>query len=338
MVPWTERRGTRWTLACLGGALAALAGCIDTHLEEAEPALPCTVEATTATTAEALVWIRVNLQDSGYRYCSAVAISPRLVLTTYSCVAYPGDLDRDALSVADEARFPVDRQTYFDPAEYQTFCDNAQGWTSIEDGSFRSRLSAPVPLADIGVGRTGEVARPTLRVEALLAAGSSSRCNEGVALLLLSDELKIVNLPLRLDDSTDEGEAVLTSGIVVAQGRFVRRDEPGLIQRVTLERGNESLPPQSLLLQTTSCYLSRGGPVLSEASGALVALVAWGESTSCDDGRVDATVAIRLAPYRAMLLTAAASNGQTLFSERRTGSNAEVPECNALPDEPTPDP
>ena len=231
MVPWTEGRKPRRILAGLAGVLAALAGCIDTHLEEAVSALPCSVQAATATAAEALVWVRVNLEDSGDRYCSAVAISPRLVLTTYSCVAYPGDLDREVTSDADEARFPVDRQTYYDPAEYQAFCDDAQGWTPIEDGSFRSRLSAPVPRSDVGVGRAGNVDRPTLGVDAVIAAGSSSRCNEGIALLLLSDELESVDLPLRLDDSANEGEAVLTSGIVVAQGRFVRRDRPGLIQR-----------------------------------------------------------------------------------------------------------
>lgn len=332
MPHWTERRRARWTFASLGGALAALGSCIDTHLEDAEPQLPCSVQASTASAAEALVWIRVNLKDIGYRYCSAVAVSPRLVLTTYSCVAYPGDLDREAASGADEARFPVDRQTYFDPVEYQAFCDDAQGWTPIEDGSFRSRLSAPVALADIGVGRAGDVDRPTLGVDVLLAAGSSSRCNEGIALLLLSEDLKVVDLPLRLEDSADAGEPVLTSGIVAAQGRFVRRDQPGLIQSVTRERGNASLPPQSLLLETTSCYLSRGGPVLSETSGALVALVAWGQSASCDDGTAGTTVAIRLAPYRSMLMTAAASHGQTLYSERRIGSDAEVVECEALPE------
>jgi hypothetical protein len=221
----------------------------------------------------------------------------------------------------------VDRQTYFDPAEYATFCDRVDAWAVIEDGSFRSRLSAPAPLANIGVGLAGGIDRPTFEVVGLSAAGSSSRCNEGIAVLLLSRELSGVVLPLRLDDSAEVGEGVLTSGIVPEEGRFMRRDEPGVIQHATAERGDELIPPQSLLLQTNSCYLSRGGPVLAEASGALVALVTWGQNRSCDDATGGSTTAIRLAPYRALLLEAASGYGQTVYSER-TNSDIEVPECD----------
>lgn len=328
MVPSIERLRVQRRLARLGSALA-LAGCIDTSLERAEPVLPCAAPTDTATAAEALVWIRIDLEDAGYRYCSAVAISPRLVLTTYSCVAYPGDLDPETSSALGQTRFPVDRQTYYDPAEYQEFCDPGGGWIPREDGSFRSRLSEPVALSKIGVGRTGELDRPTLAVDALITAGSSSRCRESLALLLLSNELKLVELPLRLDDATDVGEPILMSGVVGVPGRLVRRDQPGLIEGVTRERGDASIPPQSLLLETSSCSLSRGGPVLSESSGALVALVAWGQSASCDEAGSGTTTALRLAPYRELLLEAASSYGQTLFSERR--ADAEGAACAALP-------
>jgi hypothetical protein len=312
----------------LGATLAVVLGCVDTQFEAPEPPLPCSAEVASVNAAEALVWIRVDLAENGYRYCSAVAISPRLLLTAYSCVAYPGDLDREATTDAGDARSPVARQTYRDPADYQAFCDRSEVWTDIENGSFRSRLSAPVPVADIGVGLTGNIDRPTLGVEALIAAGSSSRCNESVAVLSLSEELDVFALPLRLDDSAEVGEPILTSGIVASEGKFVRRDGAGLVQRVTRERGDESIPPQSLLLEASSCYLSRGGPVLAQTSGALVALVAWGQSAACDAGASDTTIAIRLAPYRALLLETAASYGQTLFTERRISSDVEIP-CDA---------
>jgi hypothetical protein len=336
MVPSTERRPAQRLLARLASALLLVA-CIDTSLEDAAPVLPCAAPMETAAAAEALVWIRVDLDDAGYRYCSAVAISPRLVLTTYSCVAYPGDLDPEASNASGQTRFPVDRQTYYDPAQYQAFCDAAGGWTPREDGSFRARLSEPVALSKIGVGRPGELDRPTLAVDALIAAGSSSRCSESLALLLLSNELKLVELPLRLDDVAEVGEPILMSGVTWGPGRLVRRDQPGLIGSVTRERGDASIPPQSLLLETSSCSLSRGGPVLSESSGALVALVAWGQSASCDDAGSGTTTALRLAPYRELLLEAASSYGQTLFAERR--ADAQGAACADIPGgEPAPDP
>jgi hypothetical protein len=286
-------------------------------MEDLAPAVACSTQVTAASAADALVWIRVDLGNEGYRYCSAVAIAPRLVLTVYSCVAYPGDLEPEGTANTEDSRFPVDRQTYFDPAEYETFCERSTAWSVIEDGSFRSRLSVAAPPADVGVGRSGDIDRPTLSVDELIPAGSSSRCNDGVALLLLSAEQDTVPVPLRLEDFAQVGEPVLRSGIVADRGRFVRSDAPAIVQRFTAERGDEAAPPQSLLLAGGSCYLSRGGPVFAQASGALIALVTSGQNGSCDDVESGSTLAVRLAPYRALLLGAASSFGQILYSEAR---------------------
>jgi hypothetical protein len=290
-----------------------LASCVNTDIDALDTGLPCATSTSAQAAAAALVWIRVDLGDSGYRYCSAVAISPSLVLTAHSCVAYPSELDDAPLAVPAELS-PFDNVTYFDPTDFDRFCDPAAS-VAVEDGSFRSRLAGTVPEAAIGVGLMNQPVRPSIRVDKLITAPASSRCNDGVAALLIADELDVPFVPIRFEPRSRVGEPVTLSGSVDEGGRLVRRDISTQVERVTLERGDELTPARALLLPVGTCYSDRGGAVFAADTGALVGIVAWTGGVSCEDGASQASVAMQVSSYRALVLEAAATYGQAIYAE-----------------------
>jgi hypothetical protein len=269
-----------------------------------------------------VVVLRADLDATSARYCSGVAVSPGLVVTSASCLTYPPDGEYgDEATVADGPQFRASRSTYLDSQEYDELCDPVRARAPREDGRFGARLGEPVPLQSLAVALADDASRPMLGVDAVLSVSGGSRCNDGVAVLRLKEPLALPEVPARFEAVDHAGEAVVVSGLADAMGRLVRRDASAQVERVTDLTGDELAPPRSLLLNLGTCPFERGGAVFSADSGALIGLVAWGQNSACEASTSSSgtTVATRLAPFRNLLLEAAAAYGQTLFSELPAG-------------------
>lgn len=302
-------------------ALAA-AACIDTHLDDPDVSLPCSRAIAASAGAQSVVWLSADLGDLGNRYCTGVVVAPRLVLTSFTCVTYPADVDTETLQPEDP-RFPRPSLDYFDPRDFE--CDSNAAWVPIEDGSFTARFGGVLPSDALTIGLVGatSAASPVERVE---VAATSSRCTEGVALLVLRDSLVLAPAPLRMVDLDSVGEETLMSSARAVGGRFDHESLEMRIEAVTDYPGTADTPPRSLRLAPSACPYERGAGVLSVNSGALIAIVSSGESERCGDTGGD-TLAVRLTPFREMLLDSSARYGQTLVAEQHASTPDKLRTC-----------
>jgi hypothetical protein len=109
-------------------------------------------------------------------------------------------------------------------------------------------------------------------------------------------------------------------------GRFARRLLDMTVESVTDQVGSPDTPPRSLRLSPSACPYEHGAAVLSADSGALLALVSRAESDSCEDTTGE-TIALRVAPFRQLLLSTANLYGQTLSSEHSPEVNPAESAC-----------
>lgn len=307
----------RKSLAGLSMLGAASVGCIDTQLDAAEIEVPCAQLADAGAVVGSMVALSTQLGPDYTRYCSAVVISTRLVLTTYTCVSYPGDIDVGSAK-PEPMIYRQPTADYFEPTGYR--CD--PGGEPIEDGSFVALFGGIVTPEAMTVEEVGS--SRVIAVDQITVAAASSRCDEGLAVLLLRDSPGLAPVPLRLDelDERAAGEDALMGSARPVRGRFTQRSlEMQVVTAVqnTPEITSGAKPSHLLSLTPSACAYERGAGIFSVASGALMALVAAGESRSCDDttGR---TLGVRLAPFRNLLLQTAAAFGQPLVAERRAGT------------------
>lgn len=284
-----------------------------------ESGLPCARAANPMEARSSVLQLSADLDVLGVRWCSAVALSTRVVVTSDTCVRYPGRHDFYDRDVPGEgSQFPRARSVYFDPRDPELLCDPARGWAPLEDGSLRTLLAAPVPRWALEVVQpsTGE----RYSVERIAVSGSESLCSPGIALLRLDEDLAgVPGLPVRLRNPTPEGERVVISGWVNTSDGVTVHDVPTLVRQATQGTPTEEAPPGSLVLAAGACDFDIGGAVVSAETGAVLGVVAWSAGGGCDDSTGNAT-ATRLAPFRHMILDFAGGNPTEIASELQVGS------------------
>lgn len=288
--------------------------CIDTGLAEPSGALPCSTATTVDATAQSVVRVTADLGERGQRYCSGVVIAPRLVLTSFTCVAFPADADAEELRLDDTPRI----RDHFDPV---FSCDAQSGWTPIEDGAFAARFGGVLSEEALSVGEIG-AGSAIAPVEEIVVAALNSRCAEGLALLIVRDSLPLLPVPLRLLELEQVGERTLMSSVQGNRGRLSRELR---IEAVTDYRGTADTPPNSLRLAPSACPYELGAGILSSESGALIAIVS--ENNERCGGTDDSTQATRVVHFREMLLESSKPYGQTLVAEHHPASRGLIPVC-----------
>jgi hypothetical protein len=304
----------RGALVCL----LALANCVQTDLDPQALVFSCATRANASVVADSVVWMSVSIGDNLIRHCSGVAISDRLVVTAFSCLAIPGDL-AGPYDAGPEPAFPRAPDNYLDPDAYDELCGSAGTWAPVEDGTFRTRLLGVVSINAVAVGLQGQ-SDAILAVDAILSTGAASRCSDGIAVLLLRNSLHVRPVPIRLDDPGSKREPVLSSGSAPVPGKFVAHIFDSLVDELSLEEATETLPAHSLSISPGACQFDRGGAVISKETGALIAIIASGIGTNCDNtsGR---SIGTRLAPFRRFLLESATVYSQQVYSELRNAAS-----------------
>jgi hypothetical protein len=143
----------------------------------------------------------------------------------------------------------------------------------------------------------------------------------------LGRDLEVPQIALRLDETTKLDEPVILGGHCLTSGTPRRRDVASIVSEVTFELGTPSAPPRALVMPDAASSFDLGGGVLSSETGALIAVIASGRNPSCAAANPDGSLAIRIAPFRRMLLDAAASRGVTLRAEATDQTSAALMPC-----------
>jgi hypothetical protein len=285
----------------------------------------CLAPAPAQPPVEALVVVSSRLQP-GFLDCSGIAIAPRLVLTALECVVRPPELgDPDADDPRASARF---QDVYFAGIDYDQSCVR-DSWAAREDGSFSGRLGKLIEAQDIVVYFQEDDGRE-VSVTGVTTSRAGSRCADGLALLTLERDLVVPEVNLRLDELTQLGDAVTLNGhCVPPDGSSRARGIASQVEALNENVGSSRAPPRSLWMRDAVSSLDFGGAVLSSSGGVLIGILVSGDSPGCDSpDSSGGSVALRLAPFRRMLIDAARSMGVILRSESALLGATQLAPCS----------
>jgi hypothetical protein len=299
--------------------VALSAGCIDTNLDP-PVFLPCASALSAELAREAVVAIEADPPE-GFLLCSGVAIAKTLVITNISCVFRPSEIgDPDEITPPEEVEFFPD--AIYPSVAYDSACGRDEDWGPIEDGTFLSSFGKPLNVPDLSVSKIDAPEQP-FDVRQVYTSNASSRCASGIALLVLARELDVTPIPIRFEDTSQQGEAVTLGGRCFdAETRLVRQELDASIEVITEDEAEEAVSPRSLLLSQGVATPSIGGAVFSPSSGALIGVISSGTgSPRCSTGEPGADIlAVRVAPFRRMLLEVAEKESISLRSELDSGA------------------
>jgi hypothetical protein len=312
----------------------AALGCISTDVDP--PATPILCSGRAADVLEATVLVTTRLSGTDFRVCSGVLVAPRLVVTGLGCVASAVDAEADDPRNRGAPAPDFIIISLGTVGDYGETCNRDDGWSAIRDGSFGAELGVPVPPEAISVGKIPFqfflAAEQPVAVGRVFTSLASTYCDESLAVLELQTSLDASPAPVRLEEASRANEAVNMAGYCVGDTDFL---EPGSneasTEMVTFERAEPGAPPRSLVVSGARSLFSTGGGVFSTESGALLGVITSGMYFGCNEQEDGArSLAVRLAPYRQLLLEAAMSTGQALKSERRADQSSaqQAPPCD----------
>lgn len=279
--------------------------CVATDWEPPSAALLCVGTETVARGSESVMQLTVDDREGFLAICSAVAISKQLVLTAASCLFARVD------------GFPMA------PDRLQ-ICDPAKGWSPRERGDFSARLGPAYEYSTVWVAPSNDL-EATIPVLEVRSSGTTSRCEDDLAVVVLDLPTSVPPALLRLHDVSTAGESVVLSSLPPMAGNAATIEAEASVAEVTFDTASATAPPRSLLLDGKVCSAERGGAAFSAESNALMGIITWGWG-AC--GEADGmTVAARLAPFRQFLAETAAEFGQSLRAEPSEVALRELAVC-----------
>jgi Trypsin len=316
-----------WLALALG--IACCAGCVSTE-GDAPGALPlCVAPRSESRPADAVVQVVGDLGRTGKTLCSGVLVAPHVVLTNHLCVVAPVGLRASDLALAEEPPPAfLGYALYSADIDYEAYCRSGAVWAPQEDGDLGAWLNDPIDASRLTVKlhRDGQDLE-TSAVRRVLLPNAGSRCWDALAAVVIEEPLSAGVLPVRLAETSHAGEPATLAGFGFSDDSPY--ELPTSIASVTFESGNPDAPPRSLLLEDQICVYETGGPLVSDESGEVVGVVAYGTGSTCGDpaGR---TIATRLAPFRRLLFEAARAAGEDLRTVIPTDPvDRAVPDCSA---------
>jgi hypothetical protein len=181
----------------------------------------------------------------------------------------------------------------------------------------------------------------------ILSTGAPSVCRDDLAFVVLNQAIPgIVPVPIRLETATAAGEDVSVWGYgftTEAQDPVVLRyrDDAVVVGvgPATPSSTTQPAPVRSLRLGPSdlTCNGDSGGPIFSNATGALIGLVSFGPQATlgpfCSDtGGADATTGPVLSDYQDFALSAFAAAGATPVEETQPASDGGAVQAEASVD------
>lgn len=312
-------------------ALTFLAGCLAACVSSPEPAasrIPACVEAASLDgIAAALVRIDADL-GSGSIICSGVAVANTLVLTGLGCVTRPSRWADP--NPGDDLIFgnPAPRESFYGSIDYSRVCLNDSNWSPLEDGSTAGRYGKRVDPSALTVFRVGT--ERALQPRDVATSGASSRCADGLAVLIFDQALDVTPLPVRLEYVDTPNEETTLAGYCRSRPLETLTTRASHVVELSGSEGTDTIPPHSMRLPGDVTALSYGGAVVANNSGALIGIIASGLTERCTEEDPNATtIALRLSAFRRMLLEAASAAKVDLRIESGDAYDVSVPGCEA---------
>ena len=239
------------------------------------------------------VLLRAVLADESEGVCSASLVGPNLLLTAAHCVTYQNDGDFSC-SVRGE------------------LIDNATGG---------GRLGLHLPAASLEV-YGGKAPRKSALARGLkiISTLSPHVCQDDLAFVVLDTALELPVMPIRLSRPALVHEAVVLVGYGTSRndGYIDYRTQPRQQKRDLkiaavgpdlIDDGITDTPPRVLKVEGPSgCVGDSGGPLLSEATGAVLGVYSLQRGGSCAAPAVHSQL-VHLPPYQGLIDEAFAAAG-----------------------------
>ena len=297
----------RFGRVVIGALSAGVIGCAEGGSSEAVAArLQAIIDGeASGPDQDGVLLLRAELDDGGELLCSSTLVAPNLLVTARHCVSY---LSEGLFSCS------VRGELFDNP-----------------DGGGRLGLHLPPPSIEV-YGR--EIPRKSALAhgQQIVSTLSPSVCQNDLAFVVLDTALDLPLVPLRLGRSAELGEASVLIGYGMdgddvaidyrTQPRQQRRDlEIAAVGPDSIADGVTTVPPRALILQGPSgCIGDSGGPLLSQASGALLGVYSLLAGASCAAPRAYHQL-VHVPPFQTLIDEAfAAANAEPLLEpEQPTG-------------------
>src|SRR5882724_3200861 len=215
---------------------------------------------------DGVVLLRAVLDDQSEIICTASLVGPNLIMTARHCVSYFTD---------------------------GQFSCSAKG-ELIDNPTGAGALGLHLPAASLAVyGRQTPRKAPLAHGQQVLSTLSPSICENDLAFVVLDTALDLPIIPMRLGRPALVHEASVLVGYgmnatqtgieYTTQPRRQRRDlEIEAVGPDSIADGVTSVPPRALILQGPSgCIGDSGGPLLAEATGAVLGVYSLQDGESC---------------------------------------------------------
>jgi Trypsin len=258
-------------------------------------------------TQDGVLLLRGTIGDASELLCTASLVAPNLVLTARHCVAY-----------LSEGLFSCDVHGELSPSD-------AEG----------GRLGLHLPPEQLQL-YSGETPRraPLARGQRIFSTLSPTICRNDIAFLLLDRALEQPLVPMRLGGLAEVGEQSVLVGFgmdkdessidYVTQPRLQRRDlRIAAVGPGSVSDGVTTTPPRSLLLRGPSgCIGDSGGPLLSQASGAVLGVYSLQAGESCTAASVGQQL-VQVQPFKSLIAEAFEAAGAEPVPEREPAANGD---------------
>ncbi|RYZ09140.1 MAG: trypsin-like serine protease [Myxococcales bacterium] len=234
---------------------------------------------------DGVLLLRGTVDDGSELLCTASLVAPNLVLTARHCVAY-----------LSEGLFSCSARGELEPSD-------------AEGG--RLGLHIPADQLEVYSGRAPRRAS-VARGQRVFSTLSPTICTNDIAFVLLDRALSFPLVPMRLERPAEAGESSVLVGFgmdesemgidYVTQPRRQRRDlRIAAVGPSSVSEGVTTAPPRSLLLRGPSgCIGDSGGPLLSQASGAVLAVYSLQAGESCSAANVGQQL-VQVQPFTALI-------------------------------------
>jgi hypothetical protein len=276
---------SRWVAAFALGACAL--GCSDATPGELTDARAEGIVAgeRSGTDQDGTVLLRAVLEDGSEALCSASLVGPNLVLTAAHCVTYSIEGD---------------------------FSCSVRG-ELIDNGTGGGRLGLLFPAARLEVyGGKAPRKSPLAHGLKVISTLSPNVCQDDLAFVVLDTALELPVVPMRLGRPALVHEAVVLVGYGTTRNdeyidyrTQVREQKRGLeiagVGPDLIEDGVTDTPPRVLNVEGPSgCLGDSGGPLLAEASGAVLGVYSLLSGSGCAAPAVHSH-AVHVPPYQGLI-------------------------------------
>jgi hypothetical protein len=281
--------------------------------------LPCALDAVSPNIDDSVVFVQALVANTSVKRCSGVAIGRSLIATTVKCVSGRSEPAGFAPPTDGGPPLPPEARVELSgSSNYAARCQQDAGWVPTEDGDFGARFGARLASSVINVSKVPiGPETPGVPAAKVLAMPTDSVCADALAFIVLGTPLDVTPLPIRFGNTRDAEPLTMSGFCLDDVGDNARASVSSSVEAVTTYWPTAEAPPRSLVARGSVAGLFSGGAAIDPDTGALLGIISSGTliaNCSLQDPE-GTTVVYLLAPYRRMLLDAAAEAGDTLHAE-----------------------